>query len=165
MTAPGAKPGSGAAPCLLPLVLLGGVGQPAGAAADVAGIAFVNHGGTLSVGRRTIHLWGSCIPPSGEQCQSFERPSVRGPRAVLALEFKIQGFVLCDPKSVNRDGSVNVVCVVGRTVFNPGQDLAAYLLRRGWEVARAVAPIEYRTLEEMARSEGIGSRGIPAVRL
>lgn len=155
-------PGSPAA--LLLLVLLGGVCLPTVAKADISGIAFVNRDGTLSIGARTIHLWGIYIPPTGEQCQTFERPPVCGPRAVLALKFKIQGFVHCDPKSVNQGGSINAVCVVDRTAFNPGQDLAAYLLRRGWAVARADAPIEYRTLEEMARSQAVGIWGIPVDR-
>ena len=148
---------------LLASLLLAAASVRVAAASDISGITFVNHDGSLSVDGRTVHLWGIYIPPTGEACRTFERPPVCAPRAVLALDFRIQGFVDCDTKSVNGDGSVNAVCYVDRTALNRGKDLAAYLLRRGWAVALPDAPIEYKTLEQIARRRGIGIWGIPVV--
>jgi hypothetical protein len=80
-------------------------------------------------------------------------------RAVLALDFKVAGFLHCFPQSENRDGSLNAVCYVNRTSFDPGEDLAAYLLERGWALALPGAPFEYQALEKIALSRQVGVWG------
>ena len=82
-------------------------------------------------------------------------------RVVLALDFKVKGFIRCFPQSENRDGSLNAVCYVNRTGFDPGEDLAAYLLERGWALALPQAPFEYHALEKIAISQEVGVWGYP----
>ena len=90
------------------------------------------------------------------------RPVRCASRAVLALEFKIQGFVYCVESSRNADGSLNARCFVNRGHFDEGEDLGAYLIEQGWAVATPDAPFEYRTLERIARhhDRGIWGRSV-----
>lgn len=128
----------------------------AAAAADIASYAFVRDDGTLKVEGKIIHLYGIHIPDAGTSCRTFIRPVRCGPRAALALDFKIGShFVHCNRKGRREDGSIVAVCAVD------DQDLSAYLLRKGWAVALPDAPIEYKTLEKIARHRGIGIWGIP----
>jgi endonuclease YncB( thermonuclease family) len=123
---------------------------------DISSYAFVNDDGTLRIRSRTIHLFGIYIPPSNTLCRSFTRPVKCAPRAALALDFKIgPDFVRCDIKGKNLDGSLVAVCRAN------GEDLAAYLLQRGWAAALPEAPPEYAILERIARSRGLGVWGIP----
>jgi endonuclease YncB( thermonuclease family) len=122
--------------------------------------AFVNDDATLRINRKTIHLYGIHIPKTGQNCRTSQNPPVCGSRAVLALEFKINSFVHCEITSENPDGSLTGLCHVNRSHFEEGVDLSAYLLERGWAVALPDAPIEYQTLEKIARSRGMGVWGI-----
>lgn len=136
------------------IFMLAVAGTSPAAARDISGLAFVNDDGSPQVGGNTIHLWGIYIPPTGEQCTTFDRPPTCAPRAALALDFRIHGFVHCASRSVDEDGSINAACFVDRTALEHGEDLAACLLRAGWTVARPDAPIEYKTLEKTARRRG-----------
>jgi endonuclease YncB( thermonuclease family) len=78
----------------------------------------------------------------------------------VALEFKIDGFVRCELLERNDDGSYIGQCRIGASAFDAGEDLSAYLLERGWAAALPDAPIEYITLEKIARSRGVGVWGI-----
>ena len=51
------------------------------------------------------------------------------------------------------------VCYVNRGPFDEGEDLAAYLLERGWAVALPNAPFEYHALERIARHNARGVWG------
>lgn len=136
------------------LVLVGLLSQTA--EADISSYAIVREDGTLRVKGRTIHLYGIYIPPTNRNCLKFQRPQKCGRRAALALEFKKgANFVHCEPQSRNPDGSVTAICRV------KGEDLAAYLLERGWALALPDAPFEYQALEKIARHRGIGVWGIP----
>ena len=128
---------------------------------DLHSYARVKDDGTLRVSNRTVHLYGIYIPPTNRQCRTQIRPVRCAPRAALALEFKIQGFVFCESQRRNRDGSIQAVCYVDRTPLDPGEDLAAYLLRNGWALARPEAPFEYHALERIARSRELGVWGFP----
>jgi endonuclease YncB( thermonuclease family) len=86
-------------------------------------------------------------------------PPVCGSRASLALDFKIQGFVRCEIIEKNSDGSLIGWCRVNVSHFDEGEDLSAYLLERGWAVALPDAPVEYQTLEKIARLRGFGVWG------
>jgi endonuclease YncB( thermonuclease family) len=138
---------------LLALALLTlGAWTPAGAraAAAIESYAFVNDDATLEVRNRRIRLHGIYVPPSPRTCRGNIHPVRCGSQAVLALEFKIQGFVRCHPVQREPDGSLSAVC------YCKGEDLGAYLLSRGWAVARPGAPFEYEVLERIARERQVG---------
>ncbi|MEA3410892.1 MAG: nuclease-like protein [Pseudomonadota bacterium] len=125
------------------------------AAAEIASFAFINDDGTLRMRNRTIHLYGIYIPDTARTCMTFRRPLTCGSRAALALDFKKgANFVHCEPQEHYTDGSISAVCTV------KGDDLAAYLIERGWALALPDAPFEYRALERIAERRGIGVWGI-----
>ena len=127
--------------------------------ADISGLAFVQDNGSLRIGRRTIHLFGVYIPPTSTACRSFDGPVKCAPRAALALDFKIRGFVHCDERAASPDGGVIAVCWTGRTPLSEGEDLGAYLLRKGWAAALPEAPVEYQVMERVARVRRLGIWG------
>lgn len=126
--------------------------------AQVSSYAFVNDDGSLRIKGRTYRLHGVYIPPTAQSCSTFQRPVPCGSRAALALDFKIQGFVRCEGRERNDDGTVSAYCTTD------GEDLAAYLLERGWALARPDAPFEYQALEKIARHRGLGVWGFPVER-
>lgn len=116
--------------------------------------AIVRNDVTIEISNRTIHLYGIYVPT--DECDYLSTlPRCTHP-AVLALRFKIQGFVHCQPVWRNRDGSLTAMCRVGRTQFRRGEDLSAYLISKGWALATQYAPVQYRALERIARAEGQG---------
>jgi len=129
-------------------------------AEEISSYAFVNDDGTLRIKKKTIHLYGIHIPKTSNNCRTNRQPPVCGQRAALALEFKINSFVRCEIISENPNGSLTGWCRVNYSHFNEGEDLSAYLLERGWAAALPDAPIEYHTLEKIARSRGMGVWGI-----
>lgn len=136
--------------------------SPAAAQApDIVGAAVAQGDGSLRVGTRTIWLYGIYIPPTRKTCLTVLRPARCGGRAAVALEFKIQGFVHCYKRGVYADGSISAVCFVGRTFYSPGEDLAAYLLTKGWALALPGAPFQYVALERIAESREVGLWGFP----
>ena len=134
------------------------------AEADIVSYAIIQDDGSLRVRGRTIRLYGIHIPQTGRVCRTSIRPVRCGSEAVLALHFRIQGFVRCKPVTRYRDRSISAVCYVdGRgSVLEPDEDLGAYLLRQGLAVARPEAPFEYVALERIARAQ---RRGIWSDRL
>lgn len=138
---------------ILLLALLGFGG--AVSAADISSYAFVQHDGTLRVDGKTIQLYGIYIPPTEDACRFEERPVQCSSRAALALEFKISGFVRCTPQEHFDDGSISAVCRAN------GEDLAAFLLSRGWALALPGAPFEYAALERIAQNRQVGVWGFP----
>jgi endonuclease YncB( thermonuclease family) len=130
--------------------------QPASADPEISSFAFVQQDGSLKVSGYLIHLYGIDIPPTAETCYTFVRPPICGPRASVALEFKISGdFVHCSPRATNPDGSLSASCSLNR------EDLSAWMLQSGWAVALPYAPAEYQALERSAQAKGIGIWGIP----
>lgn len=130
--------------------------QPAVSHSDVSSFAFVQQDGSLRVAGNVIYLYGIYVPPTAESCYTFIRPPLCGPRAAIALEFKISGsFVHCTPRAMNPDGSLIAGCSVN------GDDLSAWMLLSGWAVALPGAPVEYQALERAAQARGIGIWGIP----
>ena len=126
---------------------------------EFSSYASVDDDGLLRVGSRKVQLYGIYIPPTGKYCQTNISPTVCGSRASLALDFKIQGFVHCKQKHLNRDRSITAVCYVNRTGFSEGDDLAAYLIQQGWALALPNAPFEYHALEKIARVQSAGVWG------
>lgn len=129
-----------------------------------SGIGFVQPDGTLRVAGRTVHLWGIYLPLEHETCFRFLRPVRCGSAAVLALELKIDGFVRCRAQAVREDRGVEAICRTDGLPFSEGEDLAAFLLRNGWALARPEAPFEYHALERIARHRNLGVWGIPGRR-
>jgi endonuclease YncB( thermonuclease family) len=139
---------------------------PVGAQPEsIRSYASVQDDGRLQVGRYLVRLNGIYIPQTERTCRSWISPVRCADRAVLALDFKISGFVQCFPVARLRDGALDATCYVGRTAFDDGEDLSAYLLRRGWALALPDAPFEYHALEKIARHRGLGVWGIPADRI
>lgn len=130
-----------------------------GAAENLSSYAFVQEDGSLRIEGRTVRLSGIYIPPTERQCRTFERPVRCAPRALLALDFKINGFVFCKDIGRYDDGSIEGVCYVDRTPFSDGEDLAAYLLENGWALALPGAPFAYQALEKIARYQNRGVWG------
>jgi endonuclease YncB( thermonuclease family) len=128
-------------------------------ARELVGPAIVRSDGSLLIHERVVRLDGIYIPPTNRECRSWISPVRCDSRAVLALDFKVNGFIHCFSQSENQDGSINAVCYVDRTNFDPGEDLAAYLLERGWALALPSAPFEYQALEKIALSQGVGVWG------
>jgi endonuclease YncB( thermonuclease family) len=128
----------------------------AAAQSEISSFAFVQEDGSLKISGSLVRLYGIYIPPTDQTCNTFIRPVPCGTRASLALDFKISGaFVHCLPRATHPDGSITASCTVDR------EDLSAWMLQRGWAVALPDAPFEYRTLEKIAQSRGIGIWGIP----
>lgn len=144
--------------CKIFLATLTGIAQTLWANADqeISGIASVQQDGSIKLSGYVAHLYGIYIPPTDQTCYTFIRPSPCGSRAALALEFKVAGdFVHCIPRETNADGSIVASCSL------EDEDLSAWMLQKGWAVATPDAPFEYSTMEEVARSKGIGIWGIP----
>ena len=150
-------------------VLLTGLLLAAGAQAslpyEISSYVRVNDDSSLRIKNKTVHLHGIHIPATNRSCRTTSIPPVCGSRAAVALDFKIDGFVRCELLQRNPDGSYMGHCRVNVSSFDEGDDLSAYLLERGWAVALPNAPIEYQTLEKIARSRGIGVWGIPVDRV
>jgi endonuclease YncB( thermonuclease family) len=131
-------------------------------AGDIVGYALVQEDATLQVRGRKVHLYGIFIPPTERQCRTFLRPVRCASRAALALDFKIRGFVHCEPKLRNQDRSIVATCWVNRTYHAPGEDLSAYLLEQGWAVPLPDAPFAYQVLGELSREKRRGVWGFQA---
>lgn len=137
---------------IVALVLLILAGAPP-AAADLFSYAFVRPDASLKIRGKIVRLYGIHIPPTGRTCRTFLRPAICAPRAALALDFKIQGFVRCKEVTRGRDRAIVAVCTAG------GEDLAAYLLSEGWALALPGAPFAYEALERIARTRHRGIWG------
>ena len=135
---------------LVAILALGACFAPSLPAYVIHSYALVNDDATLLVSNRHIRLHGIYVPPSGRRCRTTLRPVRCSSNAVLALEFKIQGFVKCHPVQRYRDRSLSAVC------YAKGEDLAAYLIERGWAVARPGAPFEYAVMERIAQTRQVG---------
>lgn len=139
------------------LTLLTALARPA--AADFRSYAVVQDDGSMIIQNRRVYLHGIYIPQYGKYCDPVIRPTFCGNRAAVALDFKIQGFVTCREVGVYQDGSISAFCWTGRSNFDPGEDLGAYLITQGLALAGPDAPFEYRALERIAEANGVGVWG------
>ncbi len=146
------------------LVVFFAIGFARPTSAEIKSYAIVQSDGSLRIQGHTVRLLGIYIPHTGQTCQTSVRPARCGSRAVLALEFRIQGFVKCEPWRRNTDGSIDAVCLVrGQgSVLSPPEDLGAWLIKQGWAVALPDAPFEYAIFEEIARTQHRGIWGFLA---
>jgi len=138
------------------LALLVAAGVQAG---ELVGHAIVQSDASLLIKGEVVRLDGVYIPPTNRECRAWIQPVRCDSRAALALDFKVKGFIRCFPTGENDDGSLNATCYVDRTSFDPGEDLAAYLIQRGLALALPDAPFEYQGLEKIARAQGVGVWG------
>lgn len=120
--------------------------------------ALINDDASLVVQNRLVQLAGVYVPTTRASCIDRPRPGCRS-RAAAALEFRIQGFVQCDIVGRRADGERLGFCYLGRSSFEPGIDLGAYLIERGWALAGEDAPYAYRALEDLARAQRAGIWG------
>jgi endonuclease YncB( thermonuclease family) len=130
---------------------------PGGRAAEVVdGLATVQGDGSLRVGGQTVRLRGVYLPDADPACRSLTRSAPCSSRAVRALQGKASGFVRCG--LVRGGGGVlqGTCTVPGPDRFGPGEDLAAWLIERGWAMTTPDAPARYYSLEALARSRGAG---------
>jgi endonuclease YncB( thermonuclease family) len=127
---------------------------------ELSSYAVVQDDASLIIEGKRVHLYGIHIPDTGRDCRRYIRPVQCGSRAALALDFRIQGFVKCQPQTRNADNSLNAICYVDRGPFDEGEDLAAYLLERGWALALPNAPFEYQAIEKIARHNNRGVWGL-----
>lgn len=125
-------------------------------AGEITSYALVGEDGTLHVANHTIRLFGIHIPVVDPTCNTYIRPILCKPRAVLQLEAKIgSSFVRCETLGHESDGALTARCSVD------GEDLAGWMLQYGWAFALPYAPFEYIALERIARSRGLGFWGMP----
>ena len=146
---------------LLLLLLLGLVAKVPAADFDFEGHGIVRDDGSLIIGNRVVHLFGIYMPETNRQCRRWENPVRCAERGVLALDFIVEGFIRCIERARNADGSIQATCWRDRSSFDPGLDLAAYLIERGWALALPDAPFEYHALERIARAREMGVWGWP----
>jgi len=137
-------------------LVLAAAGTQAG---ELVGHAIVQSDASLLIKGEVVRLDGIYAPPTGRDCREWIQPVRCDSRAALALDFKVKGFIRCFPTGENDDGSINATCYVDRTSFDPGEDLAAYLIQRGLALALPDAPFEYHALEKIARNQGVGVWG------
>ena len=141
------------------VLLLGLISIAPATAREFEGHAIVRDDGSLLIKNRVVHLSGIYVPSTNRQCRSWITPVRCDERAVLALDFFVKGFITCFEQVRNADGSVDATCYRDRSSFDPGTDLAAYLIERGWAVALPNAPFEYHAMERIARNREIGVWG------
>jgi len=141
--------------------LLALVALEASAGRELEGLAIVRSDGSLLIKERVVRLHGIYIPPTERQCREWINPVRCDSRAVLALDFRVKGFIRCFVQHENPDGSLDAVCYADRTSFDPGEDLAAYLIQHGWALALPYAPFEYHALEKIASQREMGVWGYP----
>lgn len=123
------------------------------------GLAMVRDDGSLLIHDRVVVLHGIYLAPTDRQCRGWINPVRCASRAVLALDFKVRGFITCDPVGEDAEGRIHARCWVGRTGLRPGEDLGAYLIEQGWALALPNAPFEYQAMERIARARGLGVWG------
>jgi endonuclease YncB( thermonuclease family) len=149
-----------------PRILIGAVGAmllaamlaASPASAEIRSYAIVQDDGSLLVRGQIIRLFGVVIPQGGWYCQGRSGPArCRSSVAALALDFRIRGFVRCEPVEQYADGSVGAFCSVGSVRLRDDEDLGSYLISRGLAFAAPWGPYEYAILQELAK---VNRRGL-----
>jgi endonuclease YncB( thermonuclease family) len=150
---------SGAAVAVALFTLLIGATALAAGPREIVGLAIVQNDGSLLIKGQSIELYGIYLPETSRQCTARERPVRCAPRSTLALDFRVRGFVTCQPRGISDDGRIQAVCYVDRTGLSEGKDLAAYMLENGWALALPGAPFEYHAIERIAHAQRRGVWG------
>ena len=141
------------------------------AAADAApreleGAAIVREDGSIAIAGEIVRLYGIWIPQTERVCTTLQVPTFCAPSAVQVLFQKVRGFLLCREVQRLSDGSIEAYCGQrARRLFDPRQDVGAWMVQEGWALARPDAPPEYRALERLAESRELGLWGDKFVRV
>ncbi len=131
------------------------------ARAEIVSYATVRDDASLRLADQTVRLSGIHIPDTGRTCRRESAPTRCGSRTALALDGRLRGFVRCEERARDPDGTIVGRCTHVPSPGGPAEDLAAFLLREGWAVAAPDAPFDYVTLERIARAQRRGIWGIP----
>jgi endonuclease YncB( thermonuclease family) len=130
------------------------------------GSAAVREDGSIAIAGEIVRLYGIWIPQLDRVCSSLQRPTFCAPSSVLVLNQKVRGFLLCQEVQKLADGSIEAYCGQrARRLFDPREDLGAWMIQEGWALARPDAPPEYRALERIAESRELGIWGDKFVRV
>ena len=135
--------------------------MPAAAAPRMLeGSAVVREDGSIVVAGEVVHLYGIWIPQTDRTCSSLRSPTFCAPSSVVVLYQKVRSFLLCQEVQRLADGSIEAFCGTrARRLFDPREDLGAWMIQEGWALARPDAPPEYRALERLAESRELGMWG------
>ncbi|MFO1070254.1 MAG: hypothetical protein U1E14_17200 [Geminicoccaceae bacterium] len=130
------------------------------------GPAIVRSDGTLWVDGAVVRLHGIYLPRLMRTCSSLLDPTFCAPAAVVVLFEKIRGFLVCHEVRTLADGSVDAYCGMrADRLFDPREDVGAMLVEEGFALAAPDAPPEYRVLERLAESRGVGLWGEKMLRV
>ncbi len=120
--------------------------------------AVVNDDASLIVRGKRVQLHGIYVPHTKESCINRVAHDCRT-RAGAALRAKLRGFVDCRIQHVLSREELIGQCFMGRSTFDEGIDLGAWLIGEGWAMAGQDAPFEYQALERLASSNRKGVWG------
>lgn len=136
--------------CALPVVL--SLGGPAGAGEGLAGRAAVLDGDTLRVRGAVVGLFGISAPGLRQTCESASGRAVPcGADAAEALARHIgEAAVACEPRGLDRHGRPVALCRMN------GEDLAVWLVERGYAVADRLSGSAYVEAETAAWARRLG---------
>lgn len=160
MSVPCLKSLTRASPFLLSLIILPSLSAPAAAAVPqrLNSFAVVNDDASLTVRGKRVLLHGLYVPRTEESCINSVSTDCRT-RAGAALRGKLRGFVDCQIHYARSRDVLVGQCFMGRSTFDEGTDLGAWLISEGWALASQDAPFEYQALERLASHQGKGIWG------
>ena len=114
--------------------------------ADITGQARVIDGDTIEVAGQRIRLHAVDAPERRQPCSHNGKPWQCGEAATKALAGKIgRRSVTCEERDQDRYGRIVAVCYAG------GEDLSAWMVRRGWALAYRRYSLDYVEEEADAR--------------
>jgi endonuclease YncB( thermonuclease family) len=120
--------------------------------------AVVNDDASLTVRGKRVQLHGLYVPRTDESCIDSVAADCRT-RASAALRGKLRGFVDCRIRYARSRDELIGQCFMGKSTFDEGIDLGAWLIGEGWALASQDAPFEYQALERLASHQGKGIWG------
>jgi hypothetical protein len=124
------------------------------------GPANVQSDGSIDIHGDRIRLFGIWLPNIQRTCSRLLDPTFCASSPVVVLFEKVRGFLLCQQVSELGDGTFEAYCGLrARRMLDPREDLGAMMIEEGWALARPDAPPEYRALERLAESRGMGIWG------
>lgn len=120
---------------------------------NVRGEAFVIDGDTIRISDRSIRLLGLDAPELGQMCTPFkgEPPFDCGIKARQELrDFISRRTVECSARGTDKYGRTLAICTV------EGQDLAQFMIVRGWAITSGDYSYHYTSDERYAKAERAG---------
>ncbi|MCI0429591.1 MAG: thermonuclease family protein [Rhodospirillales bacterium] len=121
------------------------------AAQQLVGVASVIDGDTIEIHYHRVRLHGIDAPESRQLCTANGKEYRCGQKAINALSgFIGRRTVSCELRDTDLDGGAVAVCLVG------GQDLAAWMVSRGYALAYRTETLDYVPAEESAAAAKAG---------